>query len=139
MNPQTYDPSLDAPPAHITGAANLIDAFMRERGAEPWCLGGVASRKYADDPATISLTYGEMIRATVERTCLKRIEEIEGRVPSREEIAQHGEMQLTPESGIVTYLWKNQVICEYVPAGYTLDGRRWRDATISEFRPRILS
>lgn len=86
--------------------------------------------------STLSIEYGNAIRATVERVCQKRITEIEGKIPSAEEIAWDGEMQVTAESGIVTWCWKNSPICEYVPAGYKLDG--WKDAVISELRPRIL-
>lgn len=86
---------------------------------------------------TISLDYGMAIRETCERTLQKRITEIEGRLPEPDEIAFNGEMQVTEESGIVTWTWKGVPVCEYVAAGYRLDG--WRDATISEIRPKILS
>ena len=87
--------------------------------------------------ADASREYGRMIRATVERTLQKRITEIEGRLPDADEIAFNGEMQVTEESGIVTWTWKGVPVCEFVAAGYTLGG--WRDATISELRPKILS
>jgi hypothetical protein len=82
--------------------------------------------------------YRRMITGTIERTCLQRMEEIEGRVPTDEEIREHGEIQITEGSGIALYFWRGEPICEYVSAGLTVEG--WRDAQISVLRPsRILS
>lgn len=76
--------------------------------------------------------YRALIHATIERTCVKRIEEIEGRVPDTHEIRLYGETEITERSGIVIFKWKGTPVCEYQAAGYRVEG--WRDAVISEIR-----
>ena len=85
----------------------------------------------------IAAAYRAMITSAVERVCIKRIEEEEGRVPSADEISEHGDILLDPETGSTVFQWTKGPICELVTAGYKADGK-WHDAVISEFRPRLL-
>lgn len=82
----------------------------------------------------LSRDYGEAIRAAIEGSIIRRIEEIEGRVPSLNEVREHGTKEIGPQA--VMHLWKGEPIVEYVPAGYDLDG--WHDAVISEVRQRTI-
>lgn len=90
-----------------------------------------------DTANEITAAYRGMITSTIERLCIKRIEEEEGRVPNTAEINEHGDILLDPETGSTVFQWKGVPICELVTAGYKADGK-WSDAVISEFRPRIL-
>lgn len=81
-------------------------------------------------------TYSAMILGAIERTCLKRIEEIEGRVPSIAEIKEHGDIQVSEGSGIALYLWKDVPIAEFIAGRMTFEG--WRDAQLKEIRPALI-
>ena len=87
-----------------------------------------------DTLINLTTAYRRMIEAAIERTCIRRIEEEHGSVPSDGEIRMYGRMEVTEGSGIVIYYWKDQPICEFVPAGFTPDG--WRDATVSALQLR---
>lgn len=78
----------------------------------------------------ISVAYRQMIASVIEETCVKRIEQIEGRVPSNDELKAHGIMHICDTNGTVQYLWRGQPICQYEPAGYSPGG--WHDAIIME-------
>jgi hypothetical protein len=94
--------------------------------------------KTNEQTKTICREYRRVITETIERACLQRMEEIDGRVPADEEIREHGEIQITEGTGLVLYFWRGEPICEFAAAGFTMNG--WRDAVISILRPsRILS
>jgi hypothetical protein len=98
---------------------------------EAFWAGYQAACRRGDTP----VAYRNFIRETVERTCTKRIEEIEGRVPTNDEVSEHLIMEVVPENfGFARMLWKGQHICEYHPPGYTPDG--WVDARVLELSPK---
>lgn len=88
------------------------------------------TREQAAQNSDVCRAYGETIRATIEASVLKRIEESEGRVPGLPEVREHGGREVTL-NGSVVYFWRGKPIVEYQAAGYDRDGE-WRDAVISE-------
>lgn len=98
---------------------------------EAFLAGYQAACRHEQTPAT----YRNFIKWAVEHTCTKRIEEIEGRVPTNDELAEHLQMEVVPEQfGFARILWKGELIAEYHPAGYVLEG--WADARVLELSPK---
>lgn len=100
---------------------------------EPTCDPAV-TEKFAR--TKISNDYRAMIEGVIEQTCIKRIEEIEGRVPDTDEIKANGNLHLCEANGIAQYAWKGQPICQFEPAGFSPSG--WRDAKVMEISPRLI-
>lgn len=82
--------------------------------------------------AKLAKRYTAMLHEQIDGSCKKRIEEIEGREVTQEEITEHLACETAPNMSTV-FLWKGQAIVHYTPAAFTLDG--WRDATVSMLRP----
>lgn len=86
-----------------------------------------------DQSESLVAHYSRLIRQAIETACVKRIEEIEGRVPSVDEIKEHGAKHICPETQTTLYLWRGIPIVEYQAASHTAEG--WRDCVVSEIRP----
>lgn len=77
----------------------------------------------------IAARWRQMIMGAIERTCLKRIEEIEGRVPPAVEITENSRTMVNEEDGSAAFQWKGQTVAIYCPATF-VPGIGWRDATV---------
>jgi len=64
------------------------------------------------------------IQAKIEERLVTRIEELEGRVPTDEEVSQHG-LRVTFPDGRVLYSWKGTPVVELVPPDWNSKTITW--------------
>lgn len=82
--------------------------------------------------AKLAKRYTAMLHELIEAKCKQRIEEIEGRAVTQEEVDENRGCEVA-SNGENMFTWKGQAIVHYTPAAFTLDG--WKDATVSMLRP----
>lgn len=78
--------------------------------------------------------YHALVQTAVEKTCEKRLAEIEGRAPTPEEVQEHLQATINTEDGRTAFGWKGQIVCIFRPAGYAV-GEGWHDASVQACYP----
>jgi hypothetical protein len=68
--------------------------------------------------------YTENMIREIEKALITEIEKIEGKVPSKRQMAKHGVQRFDKVTGFTEYLWKGRLIVTMKPGQVNVEGRR---------------